>query len=173
MTKKKLLTLSVGICLGFVSGSAQQPLPAKPAPAHVPGTHEFRDLEYVPGGGHARALDLFVPEKITGAVPVVVWIHGGAWTGGDKTDGGSGVFLVRQGYAVACINYRLGRNVAFPDQIYDCKAAVRWLRAQASEYHLDPDHIGAWGVSAGAHLAALLGLTGGDKTLEGDEGNAS
>ena len=169
-------TLLVLVCLflwGIATGFAQQVPSNKTAPAPIPGVQEFRDVEYVSGAGHARALDLFVPDKITNPVPVVVWIHGGAWTGGDKTDGGSGVFLVRQGYAVACINYRLGRGVAFPDQLHDCKAAVRWLRAHAAHYHLDPDHIGAWGVSAGAHLAALVGLTGGDPTWEGTDGNSS
>ena len=155
---KILFIFAIVTGLGFATGFAEQ----------------FRDLEYVPGGGHARALDLFVPEKTSRAtIPVVVWIHGGAWTGGDKTDGGSGVFLAQHGYAVACINYRMGRGVAFPDQIHDCKAAVRWLRTHAAQYHLDPDHIGAWGVSAGAHLAALLGLTGDGKTLEENDCNSS
>lgn len=169
------IRLCLAVVTGFwvVTGFAQQTPPAKPAPAPISGAQEFRDLEYVPGGGHARALDLFVPEKITGPVPVIVWIHGGAWTGGDKTDGGNGIFLVRQGYAVACINYRMGRGVAFPDPLHDCKTAVRWLRAHAAQYHLDADHIGAWGVSAGAHLAALVGLTGGDPTLEGVDSNRS
>ena len=170
---KLLSVLVVGVGLWAANGFAQQTPPVKPAPAPGPGRQEFRDLEYVAGGAHARSLDLYIPEKTAGLIPVVVWIHGGAWTGGDKTDGGSGVFLAQRGYAVACINYRMGRGVAFPDQLHDCKAAVRWLRAHAAQYHLDPDHIGAWGVSAGAHLAALVGVTGGDPALEGAEGNGT
>ena len=79
--------------------------------------------------------------------------------------------LVAKGYAVASINYRLSQHAVFPAQIEDCKAAIRWLRANAAKYHLDPDHIGVWGASAGGHLVALLGTTGGVKELEGNGGN--
>ena len=76
-----------------------------------------------------------------------------------------------KGYAVASINYRFSQHAVFPAQIEDCKAAIRWLRANAAKYHLDPDHIGVWGASAGGHLVALLGTTGGVKDLEGQGGN--
>jgi acetyl esterase/lipase len=79
--------------------------------------------------------------------------------------------LVEKGYAAASINYRLSQQALFPAQIEDCKAAIRWLRANAKKYHLDPRHIGVWGASAGGHLVALLGATGGVKDLEGEEGN--
>ena len=79
--------------------------------------------------------------------------------------------FVAKGYAVASINYRLSQHAVFPAQIEDCKAAIRWLRANAAKYHLDPDHIGVWGASAGGHLVALLGTTGGVKELEGQGGN--
>ena len=72
---------------------------------------------------------------------------------------------------MASINYRLSQHAVFPAQIEDCKAAIRWLRANAAKYHLDPDHIGVWGASAGGHLVALLGTTGGVKELEGTGGN--
>jgi dienelactone hydrolase len=74
-------------------------------------------------------------------------------------------------YAVANINYRLSQHAVFPAQIEDCKTAIRWLRANAKKFGLDPDHIGAWGPSAGGHLVALLGTTGGVKELEGTGGN--
>ena len=79
--------------------------------------------------------------------------------------------MVGKGYAVAGINYRLSQHALFPAQIQDCKAAIRWLRANAAKYNLDSDHIGVWGVSAGGHLVALLGTTGGVKELEGKGGN--
>src|SRR4029077_13513800 len=76
--------------------------------------------------------------------------------------------LLRRGYAVASINYRLSQHAPFPAQIEDCKAAVRFLRANASRYGLDPDHFGAWGVSAAGPLVAWLGTSGDVKDLEGD-----
>ena len=66
---------------------------------------------------------------------------------------------LKRGFAVVCMNYRLSDEAQFPKQIYDCKAAVRYLRANAEKYHLDVDRIAAWGASAGAHLAALLGTS--------------
>jgi acetyl esterase/lipase len=99
----------------------------------------------------------------------VIWIHGGAWRGGSK-DGRPrpALQLLRRGYAVASINYRLSQHAPFPAQIEDCKAAVRFLRAHASKYGLDPDHFGARGGSAAGHLVALLGTSGDVKDLEGD-----
>ena len=79
--------------------------------------------------------------------------------------------IVSKGYAVASINYRLSQHAVFPAQIADCKAAIRWLRANAAKYHLDSDHIGVWGASAGGHLVAMLGTAGGVKELEGTGGN--
>ena len=90
--------------------------------------------------------------------------------GGSK-EGCPAVPLAAKGYAVASINYRLSQHAVFPAQIEDCKAAIRWLRANAAKYHLDPDHIGVWGASAGGHLVAMLGTTGGVKELEGTGGN--
>jgi acetyl esterase/lipase len=79
--------------------------------------------------------------------------------------------MAPRGYAAASINYRLTGVAKWPAQIYDCKAAVRWLRAHAKDYNLDPDHFGVWGESAGGHLVAMLGTSGGVKELEGDLGN--
>ena len=87
---------------------------------------------------------------------MVVWIHGGGWSSGSK-ENCPAVPLTAKGYAVASINYRLSQHAVFPAQIEDCKAAIRWLRANAAKYHLDPEHIGVWGASAGGHLVALLG----------------
>jgi acetyl esterase/lipase/enterochelin esterase-like enzyme len=124
-------------------------------------------------GGHERhRLDLYTPEKPDGPLPVIVWIHGGAWLGGSKDGRVPAVPFVTKGYAVASINYRLSSHAVFPAQIEDCKAAVRWLKANAKTYNLDPKRIGVWGASAGGHLAALLGTSGDVKDLEGSGDNA-
>ena len=129
-------------------------------------------MEYV-AGGHARnKLDLYLPAKADHPLPVIVWIHGGGWYAGSK-GGCPAVPLIAKGYAVASINYRLSQHALFPAQIEDCKASIRWLRANAKKYNLDPNHVGVAGASAGGHLAALLGTTGSVKELEGNGGNTS
>ena len=134
------------------------------------GMRISRDLAYVEGGHERQKLDLYRPEAASELLPVVVWIHGGAWRGGSK-DRCPAQRLVARGYAVASINYRLSQHAAFPAQIEDGKAAVRWLRAHAQEYGLDPRRFGVWGASAGGHLVALLGTAGDVKELEGQLGN--
>ena len=131
------------------------------------------NLEYVTGGGSAQNLDLYLPPTKSGLLPVVVYVHGGGWSSCTKDDWHPSFHdLLIHGIAVANINYRLSGQAPFPAQIEDCKAAVRWVRAHAKEYHLDPDHIGIWGHSAGGHLAALTGVTNQVKKLEGNGGNA-
>lgn len=130
----------------------------------------FRDLSYVESGHERQTLDLHLPGGHENkAVPVVVYIHGGGWRNGKKSSSNA-IPLVTQGYAVAGIGYRLSDTAQFPAQIHDCKAAIRWLRANAKQYGIDPDRIGVWGQSAGAHLAALLGTSGDVPELEGDLG---
>jgi len=128
-------------------------------------------LEYIVGGHARNKLDLYLPGKTDRPLPVIVWIHGGGWSAGSKDDGCPAVPFVAKGYAGASINYRLSQHALFPAQIEDCKAAVRWLRANAKKYNLDTKHIGVWGASAGGHLVALLGTTGSVKELEGTGGN--
>jgi len=99
----------------------------------------------------------------------IVWIFPGAWKMGSK-DFCPIAFMATQQVAIVSINYRLDSVAPFPAQIYDCKGAIRWLRAHAKEYHIDPDRIGVWGMSAGGHLVALLGTSAGVKELEGDVG---
>lgn len=136
------------------------------------GAQVYRDLEYVEDGHERQRLDLYIPDKADAPVPVIVWIHGGAWMEGSKDDSGQALGFVARGYAVSSIGYRLSQHAKFPAQIEDCKAAIRWLRANAEAYHLDSEHIGVWGESAGGHLAALVGTTGDVKELEGSGGNA-
>ncbi|MEW6741728.1 MAG: alpha/beta hydrolase fold domain-containing protein [Planctomycetota bacterium] len=133
---------------------------ASPALGYTP----YLDLTYATvtddhGNLVDLALDLYVPTGPGGPWPVVVWIHGGAWLGGDKSNTPA-LFLTEHGFAVASINYRLSWQSIWPAQIHDCKGAVRWLRANAAAYDLDPDRFGAWGSSAGGHLTAHLAATG-------------
>jgi acetyl esterase/lipase len=159
---------SLVVLLAVASVVAAQP----PRPRLPDGTKVHANLEYVPGGHERQRLDLYVPEKADTPLPVIVWIHGGAWMAGSKDGGGPALPFVGKGYAVASINYRLSQHAVFPAQIEDCKAAIRWLRANAKTYNLDPERIGVWGASAGGHLVALLGTSGGVEDLEGKGGNA-
>jgi acetyl esterase/lipase len=134
------------------------------------GVKALRDQPYVKDGHERQKLDLYLPQKAAAPLPVVVWIHGGAWRGGNK-DRCPALYLCGKGYAVASINYRLSQHAVYPAQIEDCKAAIRWLRANAKKYNLDPEHVGVWGASAGGHLVALLGTTASKKELEGKGGN--
>ena len=132
----------------------------------------LRDLEYARAGNESIKLDLYLPEG-QGPFPLIIWVHGGGWTSGDKALNANGpqVRQTTRGYAVASINYRLSQQAKFPAQIEDCKAAVRWLRAHAAQYNLDPARVAAWGASAGGHLVALMGTSGYVSELEGGEGN--
>jgi acetyl esterase/lipase len=125
------------------------------------GTRILRDIPYVPDGHVRQKLDLYLPSPKEGAgpLPLIVWVHGGAWHAGSKENCRSARFLWH-GYAAASINYRLSRHALFPAQIEDCKAAIRYLRANADKYNIDPNRIGVWGASAGGHLVALLGTAG-------------
>ena len=167
MNKRPWLTIIVVALAAAASQAADQPKRKPPLP---PGAQVPRDLEYI-AEGHARnRLDLYLPARADRPLPIVVWIHGGAWLAGSK-EGCPAVPFVAKGYAVASINYRLSQHAVFPAQIEDCKAALRWLRANAEKYHLDPKHVGVWGASAGGYLVALLGTSGDMKKLEGKGGN--
>lgn len=143
--------------------------PAKP-PA---GFRAVTGLDYVGTGDPRQMLDLYLPEqKSEKPSPLVVYIHGGGWEAGSK-DQAQPLFGLIKGtpYAGASVNYRLSHQAIWPAQIRDCKAAIRWLRAHAGEYNLDPNKIAAFGISAGGHLVSMLGVTGGVKELEGNLGN--
>jgi len=171
MKRSWIWAIGLVVTLVWVNLAAAQEQPKRPAPPRLPeGVKVLRDLLYVAGGHERNRLDLYLPEKAEGRLPLVVWIHGGGWQGGNKENCPAVPFATR-GYAVASINYRLSQHAVFPAQIEDCKAAIRWLRANAAKYHFDADHIGVWGESAGGHLVALLGTTGGVKDLEGSGGN--
>ena len=153
---------------GHPGGMGRGPMPIKRSPAALPeGTKAFWDLAYVTNGHPQQRLDLFLPNK-PGKLPLIIAIHGGAFRGGDKAQNNGAQFL-RAGYAVASLNYRLSGDAIFPAAVQDCKAAVRWLRANAAKYNLDPDHFGAWGASAGGNLVAMLGTTGETKEFDAGE----
>ena len=132
-----------------------------------PQTRILKDIEYARPGNVSVLLDLYLPES-RGPHPLIVWIHGGAFRAGDKGN----IFwrpMPRQaerGYAVASINYRLSGQARFPALIHDSKAAIRWLRANTAKYGLKADRIVVAGESAGGHLSALLGTSGGVAQLE-------
>jgi acetyl esterase/lipase len=132
------------------------------------GQLPLRDIEYAQAGGQALTLDLYLP-KATKGPPLIVWVHGGAWRAGSKKDMPLGR-LVERGYAVASVDYRLSPVAPFPAQVHDLKAAIRFLRAKAGDYGYDARRFAIAGGSAGGHLAALVGVTNGDKALEGDIG---
>lgn len=150
-------------------------------PPTVRARHPDRALSFV-GVTYAIALgyrnlqlDLHVPlsASVESPVPVVVWIHGGAWMFGsrellppDWELGSVAQLLIDAGIAVASIDYRHAREAPFPAQLHDVKAAIRYLRAFAPELGLDPERVGVWGESAGGHLAALSALVT-DPDLEG------
>lgn len=123
------------------------------------GVRVLKDLVYREVEGKRLHLDLYLPEEGERPLPLVIWVHGGGWRAGSK-ERPPAVGLTARGYALASLQYRLSSESKFPAQIEDCKAAVRWLRAHAGEYGLDPDRFGAWGSSAGGHLVALLGTAG-------------
>jgi acetyl esterase/lipase len=127
------------------------------------------NLEYARVGSQSLTLDIYTPANGPAKLPVLIWIHGGSWKSGSK-DFCPIAFMATQNVAIVSINYRLSSVASFPAPLYDCKGAVRWLRANAEKYHLDPGHIGIFGASAGGHLAALLGTTAGVASLEGDVG---
>ncbi len=166
---KHISSLECLVVLTTLASVAEAQLPR---PSLPDGTKVHSDLAYIPGGLARQRLDLYVPAIADTSLPVIVWVHGGAWMGGSKDDAVMAIPLVGRGYAVASINYRLSQHAVFPAQIEDCKAAIRWLRANAKAYNLDPERIGVWGASAGGHLVALLGTSGGIADLEGKGGNA-
>jgi acetyl esterase/lipase len=130
-----------------------------------------RNVIYSEAGGVKLAMDIYLPRDTNSAVqPVMMYVHGGGWRTGDKdmlAMMAGPMELLRRGYVVVSINYRLAPEFKFPAMLEDGKCAVRFLRAHAKDYGLDAGHIGVMGDSAGGHLAALLGLTDATAGFEG------
>jgi acetyl esterase/lipase len=187
MNRWRALLLAGAIVLALAGCTASTPAP-KPTPTGQ-AEHDFYDLAYATASP-LEQLDLYLPARAARPAPLVIWIHGGGWRVGDKkslTDGYDPALvppkpsacnqvvqvqtpdraaLNAKGYAVASINYRLTQNPIAAVQ--DAKAAVRFLRANASRYHLDPRRFAAWGDSAGGYSVIMLGLTGGRHTVFDD-----
>lgn len=135
------------------------------------------DIAYAKTDNPRQTLDLLVPKqhRLDTPLPVVAFIHGGAWRQGNKTGGiGRVARFVQSGEFVGVsIGYRLSQEAKWPAQIDDCKAAIRWLKLNASAHDLDPDRIAVFGTSAGGHLVAMLGVTGDRENINGDGGVTS
>ena len=169
MDVKRLLIVMTALGLTACANPSPTALPL-PTPSEVPspvptpivafekaGTIE-RDVTYCTPNGLPQKMDVYYPAS-GGPWPVLLYVHGGGWRAGDKSEGIAWQSMTGRGFLVVSINYRLAsEEIKFPAMIEDVKCAVRFLRAHASEYNLDPDHIGAVGVSAGGHLVELLGL---------------
>lgn len=129
------------------------------------------DLTYATYGDRKLILDLFTPKDADGSKPAIVVVHGGGWLNGDKTKFRAlAIELASRGYVTAAIEYRLGGEALFPAGIHDCNAAVRYLRAHAEKYDIDPQRIGAVGGSAGGHLVGLMATGWRNEQLQGDGG---
>jgi len=170
---KRIIGFMKPLCLllmASIFSSLGQPATDKSRPRFsLPnGVQVVKNLEYGRGNNRALLLDLYLPEKSAQALPLIIWIHGGAWLGGSKDGGSPALPFTTNGWAVAHVGYRLSPEAKFPAQINDCKGAIRWLRANSKHYNLNPGKFIAWGSSAGGHLAALIGTTGNVKDLEGD-----
>jgi acetyl esterase/lipase len=164
MKQSPVAAIILSLFLGATLCAQREPRGGMPVPE---GVKALRDLVYVPDGHERHKLDLYLPEKAEGPLPLIIWIHGGGWQNGGKENClPLRVGCVSRGYALASINYRLSGHAPFPAQIEDCKAAIRWLRAHAKEHNLDPQRFGVWGSSAGGHLAALVGASGDVKEFD-------
>ncbi len=138
----------------------------------------YRDVEYaIKSGFRPMLLDLTIPKTARGPVPVVVYLHPGAWQAGTHKPTAAFVCqnpilrgLVEGGFAVASVGYRLSTEAQFPACFHDVCAAVRWLRCYAPQLGLDPDRIGSWGESCGGHLSCLLAMNLHDETMTGTMG---
>jgi acetyl esterase/lipase len=128
---------------------------------------KFLDIPYA-ALSPAQKLDIYLPDESEGPFPVILSIHGGAFMGCDKSDAQVAPALdgLERGYAVVAVNYRLSWEAIFPALVQDAKAAVRWVRANASKYHFDVERVAAWGGSAGGYQSSMLGTSAGIPGLE-------
>jgi acetyl esterase/lipase len=129
---------------------------------------QHTDIVYATVGGGQLALDLYMPAGIEHP-PLMIWVHGGRWVLGDKSE--VPMAFVAAGIATASVDFRQSDEARFPAMVHDIKAAVRFLRAKASEYGYRTDRVAIGGTSSGAHLAALVGTTNGHPVLEGTVGD--
>ncbi len=170
MRRFPLSLLSLVFALAVVPTACAQ---KAQTPPKVPDTVVFEPgIEYANPDGQHLKLDLARPKSGDGPFPAILCIHGGGFRAGTR-EGYDGlcIRLAERGYVAVTVTYRLAPKYQFPAAVHDVKAAVRWLRSHASEYHIDPDRIGVTGGSAGGHLAQFLAVTGGVAQFEGESGN--
>lgn len=150
--------------------------PATDPTVVIPNTtaEAIKDVEYGRVGDIPLLLDIYIPETpIASPIPAIIFIHGGGW---ERSDKGEKLCVIKfshlatHGFIVASINYRLSGVAPFPAAVEDSKCAVRWLRANADKYNVDPDRIAVAGYSAGGHLAMMVGLVDETVGLEGNGG---
>jgi acetyl esterase/lipase len=143
------------------------------APDAPPPVRHDNDVVFARVADETLKIDLALPGSGDGPFPAVVCVHGGGWVGGDRKQmAGTIESLAKRGYVAAAPDYRLAPKHRFPACVEDCKAAVRWLRANAGKYRIDPDRVGAVGLSAGGHLVCMLAVTEPGDGLDGNAGNA-
>jgi len=136
-----------------------------------PSFSVISDIPYCTGAGKPLLMDIFIPKhSIAPLAPAILWIHGGGWERGDKNGNSGAQLLAAQGFVTASLFYRLSGDSPFPADIEDCKCAIRFLRANASKYGIDPERIGVAGASAGGHLAELVATADRSAGLEGQGG---
>jgi acetyl esterase/lipase len=132
------------------------------------GLDPYENVVYARWGERAMVLDLYLPSEHEEPLSLVVFIHGGGWEhGSHRGYRPAAMAFAKRGFATATVEYRLAGEAMFPAAIYDVKAAIRWLRASATEYHLDPNRFGITGGSAGGNIAVLTAVTFGDSRFEG------
>jgi acetyl esterase/lipase len=141
--------------------------------------HHAVDIAIVEGYRPIQVDVYLPPSPTTKPGPAIIFIHGGGWALGSRRRFGRAFaawptspheLLALEGFAVICVDYRLSSEAIFPAQVHDCKAAIRWTRANAAELNIDPERIMSWGESAGGHLSLLMGLTGSNDELNGTVG---
>jgi acetyl esterase/lipase len=170
------MRLSTTLCRALVLGAGAAVLGCTsrdPSPSFGPeAICDEYDVVYGTGGGEDLRLNLYAPRDLPGPLPAIVIIHGGGWCDGSKDEFQTfGQVFAAWGYVAVMIDYRLAPRHRFPAPLEDAKCAVRWLRANAARYRIDPDRIAALGISAGAQLALLLGFTEPADGFEGKGGN--
>ncbi len=165
-TRMRLAALAIVLPLLASCGAAAGATPPSTSPvASLPASPRAgveHGVVYCTNAGVALTMDIYYPSQvISSPTPAVLYVHGGGWEHGDSSLGGVNATIAQalnqRGMLVAAVNYRLAPQYLWPAQIVDVKCAVRFLRANAQKYGLDPSKIGAWGGSAGGHLVSMLG----------------
>lgn len=164
LSRRSLWSIIMSTLLAATTLSLPDPAQAQPPASKL----QFKDLIYATVNGKSLGLDLYLPPNVKNPA-LIVWVHGGAWRTGDKSQYPQP--LVDQGFALASLDFRQSTEARFPAAVHDIKAAIRYLRAVAIDYGYRTERIAICGASSGGHLAALVGMTNGNRELEGTVGD--